>query len=157
MVGAVEHWGRGEALDPADMNHPVIQALSNEIVAVIRDLVRMNPLFREHTQYFTSRVDMSDPYKLADFAASLTTAEGPELQAVLEERHAKERLHKAEAGAMQPRPPRCRGWRGRERERQRQRQRELAHVTVSLLCFASLCFALLCVAVHCSALLCIAL
>ena len=95
MVAAVEHWARGEPLDTADINHPVLQALSNEIVAVIRDLVRMNPLFREHTQYFTSRVDMSDPYKLADFAASLTTAEGPELQAVLEERNAKERLHKA--------------------------------------------------------------
>jgi hypothetical protein len=35
---------------------------------------------------------MSNPYKLADFAAGLTTASGPELQAVLEERDAVERL-----------------------------------------------------------------
>ena len=38
---------------------------------------------------------MSNPYKLADFAASLTTAEGPELQDILEEANAKERLSKA--------------------------------------------------------------
>ena len=38
---------------------------------------------------------MSNPYKLADFAASLTTAEGPELQDILEEASAKERLSKA--------------------------------------------------------------
>lgn len=44
----------------------------------------MNPMFREHSQYYTSRVDMSNPYKLADFAASLTTAGGDELQQVLE-------------------------------------------------------------------------
>lgn len=61
---------------------PMVKALSNEVVGVIRDLVRMNPLFREQTQYFTARVDMGDPFKLADFAASLTTADGPELQEV---------------------------------------------------------------------------
>lgn len=39
----------GEKLD-------LIKALSNEVVSVIRDLVRTNPLFREQTQYFSSRV-----------------------------------------------------------------------------------------------------
>jgi len=58
----------------------LVKALSNEVVSVIRDLVKANPLFREQTQYFTSRVDLGDPFKLADFAASLTTAEGFELQ-----------------------------------------------------------------------------
>ena len=73
----------------------MIQAYSNEIVAVIRDLVKLNPLFREHAQYFMSRVQLDNPYKLADFAASLTTAEGEELQAVLEETNPRERLSKA--------------------------------------------------------------
>ena len=64
----------------------LVKALSNEVVSVIRDLVKANPLFREQTQYFTARVDLGDPFKLADFAASLTTAEGPELQVRCEPR-----------------------------------------------------------------------
>ena len=74
----VHHWAHPDPVPAADED--MIRAYSNEIVAVIRDLVKLNPLFREHAQYFTSRIDMSNPYKLADFAASLTTAEGPELQ-----------------------------------------------------------------------------
>lgn len=89
----VLHWDP-PALPP-DSDADMIQAYSNEIVAVIRDLVKINPLFREHAQYFTTRIDISNPFKLADFVASLTTAEGAELQAVLEERSAKERLSKA--------------------------------------------------------------
>ena len=38
--------------------------LSNEIVAAIRELVQLNPLYREHMQYFTQRVDIADPFKL---------------------------------------------------------------------------------------------
>jgi len=89
----VHHWPHPDPV-PTD-DEDMIRAYSNEIVAVIRDLVKLNPLFREHAQYFTSRIDMSNPYKLADFAASLTTAEGPELQDILEEANAKERLSKA--------------------------------------------------------------
>jgi len=67
-------------VDPSSEDAVLVKALSNEVVSVIRDLVKANPLFREQTQYFTSRVDLGDPFKLADFAASLTTAEGFELQ-----------------------------------------------------------------------------
>ena len=41
-----------------------MRALSNEIVAAIRELVQLNPLYREHMQYFTQRVDIADPFKL---------------------------------------------------------------------------------------------
>jgi hypothetical protein len=102
MLGRVRHWDppqlpgmSGLGADKAGERMDLVKALSNEVVGVIRDLVRMNPLFREQTQYFTSRVDMGNPYKLADFAAALTTASGPELQAVLEEQDAAERLRKA--------------------------------------------------------------
>ena len=70
----------------------LVKALSNEIVAAIRELVQMNPLYREHMQYFTQRVDIGDPFKLADFAASLATAPGDELQTCLEERDVVARL-----------------------------------------------------------------
>merc|ERR1711968_307914 len=68
---------------------------SNEIVAAIRELVQLNPLYREHMQYFTQRVDIADPFKLADFAASLATAKGPDLQVALEERDVVKRLRLA--------------------------------------------------------------
>ena len=44
----------------------------------------MNPLAHEHIQQWVSRIDLSDPAKLADFAAAMTTADGQELQKVLE-------------------------------------------------------------------------
>merc|ERR1711871_53380 len=46
-------------------------------------------------QYFTQRVDIADPFKLADFAASLATAKGPDLQIALEERDVVKRLRLA--------------------------------------------------------------
>ena len=33
-------------------------------MAAIRELVQLNPLYREHMQYFTQRVDIADPFKL---------------------------------------------------------------------------------------------
>jgi len=88
---SVDHWGR---LD-YDVDSKVIKAYRNEIVNILREVVRMNPLFRESVQQismFTQRIDMHDPFKLADFAAGLTTANGDELQRVLEQRDATERL-----------------------------------------------------------------
>uniref|UniRef100_A0A7S2RZQ8 Lon protease homolog n=1 Tax=Rhizochromulina marina TaxID=1034831 RepID=A0A7S2RZQ8_9STRA len=92
MSAEVTHWSR--PLDPPEAEAEIVKALCNEVVAGIRDLVKLNPLFREHAQYFTSRIDTSNPYALADFAASLTTSDAEELQAVLEEPSAKERLSK---------------------------------------------------------------
>lgn len=47
-------------------------------------------------QFFPMRVDANDPFRLADFAASISASGTPEdLQAVLEERDPEHRLHKA--------------------------------------------------------------
>merc|ERR1711871_1470883 len=46
-------------------------------------------------QYFTQRVDIADPFKLADFAASLATAKGPDPQVALAERDVVKRLRLA--------------------------------------------------------------
>lgn len=70
----------------------VVRALSNEIVAAVRELVQMNPLYREHMHFFAQRVDIADPYKLADFACALATADGEDLQKALEARDVSERL-----------------------------------------------------------------
>ena len=73
----------------------LIKAYSNEIVATLREVVKLNPLFKEHMQYFAERIDIHNPYKLADFAASVTTADALDLQRVLEEMNGVKRLQLA--------------------------------------------------------------
>ncbi|KAF0686327.1 Aste57867_21866 [Aphanomyces stellatus] len=78
-----------------DKQNQMIKAYSNEIVAALREIVKMNPLFKEHMQYYSQRIDIHNPYILADFAASVTTGDGEELQSVLEELDCENRLKKA--------------------------------------------------------------
>lgn len=88
----ISHWPR---LDYAGGND-TIRALSNEIVSTIREVAQLNPLFRENVQFFTMQLDVNDPYRLSDFAATVCSAGNPEdLQALLEERDPEMRLHKA--------------------------------------------------------------
>jgi Lon-like ATP-dependent protease len=88
----ISHWPR---LDYAGGND-TIRALSNEILSTIRDVAQLNPLFRENVQFFTMHLDANDPYRLADFAASVCSTGNPEdLQALLEEKDPEMRLHKA--------------------------------------------------------------
>jgi hypothetical protein len=65
---------------PFDANDDSIKAYTNEIINTLREVVKLNPLFKEHMQYFSQRIDIQDPYKLADFAASVTTADQHALQ-----------------------------------------------------------------------------
>ena len=88
----IKHWNRMEYSGSDD----TIRALSNEIISRIREVAQMNPLFRESLNLFPMRFDANDPYRLADFAASISALGSPEdLQAVLEERDPEMRLHKA--------------------------------------------------------------
>lgn len=91
----VKHWDR-LTFDNSKDNQDTIKALTNEILSTIRQVAQINPLFRESVQFFPMRVDANDPYRLADFAASITSGSSPqELQAVLEEGDAEKRLHLA--------------------------------------------------------------
>jgi ATP-dependent Lon protease len=88
----VTHWPRLDYTGGDDS----IRALSNEIIGIIREVAQMNVLFRENLQLFPMRFDANDPFRLADFAASITASSSPEdLQAVLEEKDPEKRLHKA--------------------------------------------------------------
>lgn len=88
----VSHWPRMDYTGSND----TIRALSNEILSTIREVAQLNQLFRENLQFFPMRVDANDPFRLADFAASVSASGTPEdLQAVLEERDPEARLHKA--------------------------------------------------------------
>ena len=88
----VKHWDRMQYTGSDD----TIRALTNEILSMIREVAQINPLFRESVQFFPMRVDANDPYRLADFAATITSGNNPkDLQAVLEERDPEKRLHLA--------------------------------------------------------------
>lgn len=88
---AVKHIDRA----PGEANTDMVRALSNEILYVIRSLVKSNPMMKEQMQYFMQRLEVRDPYKLADFAAAMTNAGPAEAQAVLEAAKLEDRLQAA--------------------------------------------------------------
>ena len=54
-----------------------------EIVATMREIRTLNPMFKEQLELFLQTVEFNDPDKsgmLADIAAQLTSADGNELQ-----------------------------------------------------------------------------
>jgi ATP-dependent Lon protease len=61
-----------------------LKAYSISIITTIKDLLKLNPLFKEELQIFLGHSDFTEPGKLADFAVTLTTASREELQEVLE-------------------------------------------------------------------------
>jgi Lon-like ATP-dependent protease len=93
----ISHWPRLDYSGPMSSPDDTIRALINEILSIIREVAQINPLFRENVQYYSGRLDANDPYRLADFAASVCSAgsNSEDLQAVLEEKDPEMRLHKA--------------------------------------------------------------
>jgi len=61
-----------------------LKAYAISIISTIKDLLKLNPLFKEELQIFLRHSDFTEPGKLADFAVALTTASREELQDVLE-------------------------------------------------------------------------
>ncbi len=61
-----------------------LKACSINIISSIKELIKLNPLFKEELQIFLGHSDFTEPGKLADFAAALTTSSRAELQEVLE-------------------------------------------------------------------------
>lgn len=72
-----------------------IKAYTISIVNAIKDLLKLNPLFKEELQLFLGHSEFTDPGKLADFSVALTTAAKEELQDVLETFSIKDRVEKA--------------------------------------------------------------
>jgi len=54
------------------------------VINTIKELLPLNPLYNEELRVFVQRFSPEDPSPLADFAASLTMANKPELQDILE-------------------------------------------------------------------------
>ena len=88
ILSSVEHWRSRVVTEQSNS----LKAYSNEIIATARELIKINPLAQEQMQQWVQRIELTDPFKLADFAAVMTTADGEELQAVLEAADPEERL-----------------------------------------------------------------
>ncbi len=71
-----------------------LRAYTVAIVNTIKELLKHNPLYEEELRMFASRFDVNEPTRLADFAASLTTASREDLQDILETEAIFERLKK---------------------------------------------------------------
>ena len=61
-----------------------IKAYTTAIVNIIKELLPLNPMYGEELKMFLNYFGPGEPSRLADFGASLTTANADELQAVLE-------------------------------------------------------------------------
>ncbi|CAG0913217.1 unnamed protein product [Notodromas monacha] len=71
-----------------------VKALTQEVIKTIRDIIALNPLYRESIQQMLhggQRI-VDNPVYLSDLGAALTGAEPRELQSVLEEQKIPERL-----------------------------------------------------------------
>lgn len=72
----------------------IIKAYSISIITTIKELLKLNPLFKEELQIFLGHSDFTEPGKLADFAVALTTAGREELQDILGTFDVQERIDK---------------------------------------------------------------
>lgn len=68
-----------------------IKAYSVSIINTIKELVNLNPLFKEQLNLLMNRINVYEPGTLADFAASLTTSSPTELQEILETKNIRKR------------------------------------------------------------------
>ncbi len=80
--------------DPPTLT-PELKAYAISIISTIKELLKLNPLFKEELQIFLGHSDFTEPGKLADFAVALTTASREELQDVLETFDIQKRIDKA--------------------------------------------------------------
>ena len=99
MVVRVEHLKDASPTtrdDSDDSDDQIVKATANEVIATIKDLLRVNPLAKETLHYFAQRFqDFQDPAKLADLAASMCSADDQALQEILDTVDVRARLEAA--------------------------------------------------------------
>lgn len=72
----------------------MIRAYGMSILNTIKDLLPLNPLYSEELKQYMGRFSPNEPSALSDFATALTSAEGDELQKILECIPLKSRMQK---------------------------------------------------------------
>jgi ATP-dependent Lon protease len=81
--------------EPEYETNEELKAYSVAIVDSIRELVKLNPLFKEGLSLLLDQINVHEPGSLADFSVTMTTATGDELQEILETRNIRERIELA--------------------------------------------------------------
>ncbi|MBN1557177.1 MAG: endopeptidase La [Lentisphaerae bacterium] len=89
LLARVEYLYETEMTD-----NPELKAYSISVIQSIKELIQLNPLHKEELSLFMQHSSLNDPGRLADIAAALTTADGAELQEVLETLSIRARLKK---------------------------------------------------------------
>ncbi len=89
IMAKVEYVQETEMSDNQDM-----RAYSLSVVRCIKELIQLNPLYKEELSIFMQHSNIQDPGRLCDFAAALTTAKPEQLQEILETFRIRERLKK---------------------------------------------------------------
>ena len=81
---------------PADRtrNTPEIKAYAMALIQAIKELIPLNPLYNEELKNFLNHFNLNDPSPLADFAAAITTAQGPDLQQILDTVNLQKRMER---------------------------------------------------------------
>ncbi|MFQ5660831.1 MAG: endopeptidase La [Gammaproteobacteria bacterium] len=70
--------------EPSMQASDKIKAYTHAIINTIKELLPLNPLFKEQLRVFLDRFNPDDASPLTDFAAVLTSADGSQLQEILE-------------------------------------------------------------------------
>jgi ATP-dependent Lon protease len=89
---SIERWVTSTQPFVAEVSYPKLEeddsnevrAYAQALINKIKELIPLNPLYRENARAFLERFDPKDASPLADFAAALTSASGEDLQEVLE-------------------------------------------------------------------------
>jgi len=84
----------GYIIEPEMSMNEELKAYALSLIRSVKDLVQLNPLHKEELNLFLSRTSLADPGRLADIAASLTTADGAALQEILETINVRARINK---------------------------------------------------------------
>jgi len=70
------------------------KAYAMEVMQTIKEILKLNPFFKEQMQMILERTEIHESGKLADFGAALTTADAQSLQDVLSTLQVTERIEK---------------------------------------------------------------
>jgi len=88
----IDRWLSKKAPFAARVSYPAetsgstreIKAYAMALIQAIKELIPLNPLYNEELKNFLNHFNLNDPSPLADFAAAITTAPGPDLQQILD-------------------------------------------------------------------------
>ncbi len=100
----IEHWLSESTPFRAHISYPEDEVADDQevenkayamaILAILREMVPLNPLFGEEIKLFLNRFSFNDSATLADFAAGMTTTDGQSLQDILSTFDLSNRLNK---------------------------------------------------------------